>query len=162
MPRLSLYSRIVGAVLLLALGLAGPAPAQTAEPRTTLPDVEDEVMCPVCGTTLELSSEAAQANDMRDLIRDRIAEGRTKEQIKDELVAEFGPEVLAVPSTEGFDLAAWIVPGLAVLAGAAAALVAVRRWRGASLSQSEKNPPSEGLSGPDTERLDADLKRYEL
>ncbi len=91
--------------------------AQPAEPQTTLPDVEDEVMCPVCGTTLELASDSPQAIDEREKIRELIAQGLTKEEIKDELVAEFGPEVLAEPSKEGFDLAAWLVPGIAVLAG---------------------------------------------
>ena len=44
-------------------------------------------------------------------------------------MAEFGPEVLAVPETEGFDLAAWIVPGLAIVLAGAAIFVGVRRWR---------------------------------
>ena len=135
----------------------------TAERATTLPDIEDEVMCPVCGTTLELASDAKQAIDQREQIRELIAQGRTKEEIKDELVAEFGPEVLATPSTEGFDLAAWLVPGLAVLAGAMVAFVGLRRWRGASLSHDEENAPREeasAASAEDRERLDADLKRY--
>jgi cytochrome c-type biogenesis protein CcmH/NrfF len=144
-----------------AFGAAAPASAQTPEPQTTLPDVEDEVMCPVCGTTLELASDSPQAIDERDQIRELIALGLTKEEIKDELVAEFGPEVLAEPSTEGFDLAAWVVPGLAVIVGAILAFFAVRRWRGNSL------PPSETFgthaeSPEDGERLDEDLKRYEL
>ncbi len=102
-----------------------------------------------------------QAIDEREQIRELIAQGLTKEEIKDELVAEFGPEVLAEPSKEGFDLAAWLVPGLAVLAGAILAFFAVRRWRGNS-------PPPGGSPGTPAEstadgaRLDEDLKRYEL
>ena len=76
----------------------------------SLPDIEDEVMCPICGTMLELS-EAPQAERERAFIRRLIAEGQSKDEIKDELVAEYGPEVLAVPDTEGFDLVAWILPG---------------------------------------------------
>src|SRR5690606_30793781 len=67
-------------------GAAGAAPA--TQPKTTLPDVEDEVMCPVCGTLLSLAAEAPQANDQRKQIRAWIAEGLTKEEIKDRLVAE--------------------------------------------------------------------------
>ena len=74
------------------VGAAHPLSAQTPEPQTTLPDVEDEVMCPVCGTTLELASDSPQAIDEREQIRELIALGLTKEEIKDELVAEFGPE----------------------------------------------------------------------
>ena len=54
-------------------------------------------MCPICGVTLELATESPQAIQEREFIRKRIAEGLTKDEIKDALVAEFGPEVLAVP-----------------------------------------------------------------
>ncbi len=149
------------ALALVALALApaiGSAQEPSAEPKTTLPDVEDEVMCPVCGTTLELASDAKQANDQRELIRDLIAQGLTKEEIKDELVSEFGEEVLATPSTEGFDLAAWIVPGVAVLAGGAVAFVGLRRWRGASVAAERERGPPSGESAADQERLDEDLR----
>jgi cytochrome c-type biogenesis protein CcmH/NrfF len=147
--------------VLAVFSIAAPASAQ--EPQTTLPDVEDEVMCPVCGTTLELASDSPQAIDERETIRELIAEGLTKEEIKDELVAEFGPEVLAEPSKEGFDLAAWLVPGLAVLIGAVLAFIAVRRWRSNSLPLSEREVPHEDAAATaDKKRLDEDLKRYEL
>lgn len=153
-----LRGTLVGSLAILAI----IAPPGLGQAKTTLPDVEDEVMCPVCGTTLELASDSPQAIDERELIRDLIAEGRTKEEIKDELVSEFGPEVLATPSTEGFDLAAWIVPGVAVIAGACAAFIGLRRWRGASVPPAGTHAPGNegGESDSDRERLDADLKRY--
>jgi cytochrome c-type biogenesis protein CcmH len=154
---------------LIALGVLASAAmpatslAQTPEPQTTLPDIEDEVMCTVCGTTLELASEPRQANDLRDQIRGLIGEGLTKDEIKDELVAEFGDEILATPSTEGFDLAAWVVPGAAVAAGAGVAFVGLRRWRGARPSPGDGNAPrEEPLNAEDRERLDEDLERYDL
>src|SRR5918997_2348429 len=96
------------ALIALALALAG-----AAEPRTTLPDVEDEVMCVECGTALNVS-QAPVADQEREFIRDRIAEGMTKEEIKAALVEEYGPDVLAEPGDDGFDLAAWLVPGALV------------------------------------------------
>lgn len=158
------HSRLRAAAVVCAIALAMPATvgAQTTpEPQTTLPDIEDEVMCVVCGTTLELASENQQAQDVREQIRTLIAEGRTKDEIKDELVAEFGEEVLATPSTEGFDLAAWIVPGLAVVVGGGVILVGLRRWRAAAAAEPEPAPLS-AESDSDRARLDADLKRYEL
>ena len=156
---MSLLLRVLAGTLAV---LAILAPQAWSQAQTTLPDVEDEVMCPVCGTTLELASDAPQAIDQRELIRDLIADGRTKEEIKDELVAEFGPEVLAEPSKEGFDLAAWLVPGLAVLAGAALAFFALRRWRAQTLPLSERNRTHEAETAADRDRLDEDLKRYEI
>ena len=123
-------------------------------------------MCPICGVTLELATEAPQAIQEREFIRDRIAQGLTKEEIKDELVAEFGPEVLAVPEAEGFDLAAWLVPGAAILAAAVAIFVGVRRWRRAGLGGDGEGPGAAGedeeLSEAESKRLDADLARYRL
>jgi cytochrome c-type biogenesis protein CcmH/NrfF len=143
------------AVLGLALAMAAPAGAAT--PQTTLPDVEDEVMCPTCGTLLELAG-SPQANDERNFIREEIAAGKTKDEIKDELVAQFGKEVLATPSGSGFDLAAYLVPAIAILAAAIAIALGLRRWR--------RNDPPGGPPPPvdaaESERLDADLARYDL
>src|SRR5215211_6420827 len=100
-----------------------------AEPRTTLPDVEDEVMCVECGTALNVSTSPV-ADREREFIRRRIAEGKSKAEIKAALVGEYGSRVLATPEGGGFDVAAWLVPGalclLALLVIGAAAL----RWRG--------------------------------
>ena len=68
--------RLVAALAALVLGL--PAVAAAQEPQTSLPDIEDEVMCPICGVTLELATEAPQAIQEREFIRERIAEGQTR------------------------------------------------------------------------------------
>jgi cytochrome c-type biogenesis protein CcmH len=141
-----------------ALALLGLAPMTQGQTRASLPDIEDEVMCPICGTLLE-GSNAPQAERERALIRKLIAEGRDKEQIKDALVAEYGENVLATPSGSGFDLVAWIVPGLAIAAAAAAiGFFAVRSLR--RPSPPAVAPPS--LDAPDASRLDEDMSRYDL
>ena len=114
---------VVAAALLLA--------AAPPQPKTTLPDVEDEVMCPICGTALNLSG-APQADRERAFIRRQIAAGKTKDEIKDELVAQYGTEVLAEPPKSGFDLTAWLVPGAAILLAAVAIAIGLRRWRRAA------------------------------
>lgn len=152
--------------LVLALGSAAPAMAQAVEPRASLPDIEDEVMCVVCGVTLELATEAPQALQERDFIRELIAQGLTKDQIKDRLVAEFGSEVLAIPGDSGFDLAAWLVPGVAIVVAGGAILVGLRRWRRAGNASNGGGSAGPGsgdeIDAADAERLDADLARYEL
>jgi cytochrome c-type biogenesis protein CcmH/NrfF len=121
-------------------------------------------MCPICGVTLELAIDAPQAQQERAFIRRLIAEGRTKEEIKDALVAEYGDEVLAIPEGEGFDLAAWLVPGAAIVAAGAAIVVGLRRWRGqAGGPDGPAEPAAERPLDPDdAKRLDSDLSRYEL
>ena len=141
--------RIVLALLLLALALAPPALA--AEPKTTLPDVEDEVMCVECGTALNVSSSPV-ADQEREFIRRRIAEGKSKAEIKAALVEEYGARVLAMPEGGGFDVAAWLVPGRPVprraarrrrrgAALAAAARRRARRRRGRPRARSRRRPP---------------------
>jgi cytochrome c-type biogenesis protein CcmH len=154
-------ARLALAVLATAAACAAlSAPAAAQEPRTSLPDIEDEVMCPVCGVSLELATEAPQAEQIRAFIRDRIDDGQSKDEIKDALVAQFGDEVLAIPDDEGFDLAAWLVPGAAIVLAGGAIFVGLRRWR---RDGGGAEPPAEdSLSQDDAERLDSDLARYEL
>jgi cytochrome c-type biogenesis protein CcmH/NrfF len=142
----------------LALWLA-IAPAAIACPETSLGDLEDEVMCPVCGTSLGLATEAPQAQRERAFIQRLIDDCRSKEEIKTALVAEFGDEVLASPEADdGFELAAYLIP-LAVLLGAAGTIaVGVRRWRRAR----PDGPDGPGATGADSKRLDEDLARYDL
>jgi cytochrome c-type biogenesis protein CcmH len=130
-------------------------------PKANLPDIEDEVMCPVCGTLLALATESPQANRERDLIRDLIAQGLTKDQVKDRLVEEFGSEVLATPSTSGFDITAWLVPGIAVIAAAIAIFVGLRRWRRETDQRDDAAPKPADMSDEDSKRLDADLGKYD-
>ena len=143
----------LAALAALALALPGAAAAQEA----SLTDIEDEVMCPICGTTLELS-ESPQAEREREFIRLRIEQGQSKEEIKDALVVEYGEDVLAVPDSHGFDLTAWVVPalgiGLAALGvGLAIARLARRRDR------DDASPPIE----PEQDaRIDRDMKSYDL
>jgi cytochrome c-type biogenesis protein CcmH len=111
--------------LLAALALLVAVPAFASEEHPTQSEMEAELVCPTCHTTLDLSDSPA-AQDIKDYVRKRIAEGATKSQIKSELVAQLGPEVLAVPRTHGFDLLAWLLPILGVVVGAA--LLGAAAW----------------------------------
>jgi cytochrome c-type biogenesis protein CcmH/NrfF len=147
------------AVLAAALALAAAAPA--AEPRTTLPDVEDEVMCVECGTALNISSSPV-ADQERAFIRRRIADGMTKDEIKAALVAEYGDQVLAEPQGDGFEVAAWAVPGALALAALLGVGYAARRWRRGGRAP-EAAPAAAGppLDPAETSRLDADLAAFD-
>jgi cytochrome c-type biogenesis protein CcmH/NrfF len=140
--------------------LAIAAVAAAAEPRASLTDIEDEVMCPICGTPLNLA-EAPQAERERAFIRRQIARGETKQEILDTLVAEYGPEVLATPEDEGFDLAAWLVPAGGLAIAAAVLFVGVRRWRRRDIPSAPR-PGETGLDPDEAERLRSDLAKYDL
>jgi cytochrome c-type biogenesis protein CcmH len=157
------------AALLVALAAVAATPpasagaAQAVQPKANLPDVEDEVMCPICGTALNLSA-SPQADRERVFIRREIAAGKTKDEIKAELVAQYGTQVLAEPPKSGFDLTAWVVPGAAILIAAIGIALGLWRWRRAARGGGGSPPAGGGppLDPADAERLDADLARYDL
>lgn len=146
-------------IVALAAGALTAGPAAAAEPRASLTDIEDEVMCPICGTPLNLAA-APQAERQRAFIRRQIAEGRTKEEIKDALVREYGPEVLATPEGGGFDLAAWLVPAGGLLLAVVGLAIGVRHWR--RRPGTADRDAGEELGAADSERLRSDLARYDL
>jgi cytochrome c-type biogenesis protein CcmH len=148
------------AAAILALPGLWTGSVTAAEPRASLPDIEDEVMCPICGTLLELS-QSPQAQRERVFIRSLIARGETKQQIKDALVSEYGQEVLALPDDSGFDLAAYVVPILAFVVAALALALGILRWRRAE-EKGQEPPDQAPPAGEEAERLDADLARYDL
>jgi cytochrome c-type biogenesis protein CcmH len=158
-PLASRLVRVVSALLAAtAISLCMPVLATAAEPRASLPDIEDEVMCPICGTLLELS-DSPQAERERAFIRERIDQGQTKEQIKDALVAEYGDEVLATPSSSGFDLTAWLLPILGLVAALAALVVAALRLSRRRGAGSGSQP--QALAPEDAARLERDLSSFE-
>jgi len=145
---------LVAAVGVLAL--VGSAAA--AEPPSAA-DLEAELVCPVCETTLD-QSNAPIAERMKAVIRERVAAGDSEQEIKDALVAEFGPGVLATPPRRGFGLLAWVVPLVAALGAAVVVGVLVRRWvrarePGADENARELDPELERLVDDELARFDA-------
>jgi cytochrome c-type biogenesis protein CcmH len=143
--------------LVAVVALAVVPAALASEARPTLADLEDEIMCPVCpGETLEQSSSPA-AQQVERLIAVRIQAGDSKQEIKDRLVDQYGPKILAAPPKEGFDLLAWVLP-LAGAAGAALVLAfAAWRW-----SRGREPLPAEVALDPESERrVDRELARLD-
>jgi cytochrome c-type biogenesis protein CcmH len=162
-PRLALAVWLGMAAALLAVGAPGAqAAAPQPRPQTSLSEISAEVMCPVCGTLLELA-ESPQAQREKAFVSRLVAAGKSKDEIKDILVAEYGTEVLALPQGSGFDLSAYLVPIVAFVIAAIALAVGVLRWRRAGdPPDGEDRRPPDGPSAADSERLDADLARYDL
>jgi cytochrome c-type biogenesis protein CcmH len=150
------------AVCGLALATAF-APFAVARERPTLSELEEQVMCPVCGTLLQLA-ESPQAQREKVFISRLIREGRSETEIKDALVAEYGEEVLALPRGSGFSLSAYLVPIVAFAIAVVALAIGVARWRrgGEDDGHGSSPPTAPGPSGEDAERLEADLARYDL
>jgi cytochrome c-type biogenesis protein CcmH len=144
--------RALAAVLCALAWGAGVAAAQDP-PRAA--DLEAELVCPVCETTLD-QSNAPVAERMKLYIRQRIAAGDSEDEIKDALVAQFGPGVLARPPEGGFGLLAWLLPLAALLGGAVVVAVLVRSW-----SRGRPAAAEQPLDPELERRVDEELARFE-
>ena len=142
--------------LVVVAVLLAPAGALAATcPKTSVTDIEDEVMCLQCGVPLNLSEDAPSAKQERAFIQSRVNRCESKQQIKDELVAQFGSRILAEPKSKS----AWLIPAVAFAIGAVAVALGARRWR-----RTRGGPAADGpaLDSGDSARLQADLERYDL
>jgi cytochrome c-type biogenesis protein CcmH len=151
----------VAALLAFAALAATPTAAVAATPQTSLSEISSEVMCPVCGTLLELA-ESPQAQREKVFVQRLVDAGRTKAQIKDALVAEYGDEVLALPQGSDFSLSAYLVPIIGFVIAVIALCFGVAKWRRAGEKSDRDGSDTAGPSREDSERLDADLARYDL
>lgn len=150
---------LLASLFLLAFvqpAVAEPGAPPTIEARANLPQLEEEVMCPVCGTLLGLS-RAPAAERQRAFIRGLIRKGRDEDQIKAALVAEYGPQVLALPEDEETDVFVYLVPLVGLVGGALLVLLAAVSWR---RKTGRELPDVEGPRGSRAERLDRDLDRF--
>jgi cytochrome c-type biogenesis protein CcmH/NrfF len=114
----------------LALSPATIAHAQTTPTtpavaaKANLIDLEDEVMCVVCGRPLSTSGGSA-AEDERAFIQDLIAKGLDKSQIKEQMVAEYGKDALVKDDSP----IAGAAPVIAAIVGAGSIALLLRRRR---------------------------------
>jgi cytochrome c-type biogenesis protein CcmH len=143
---------VVSAALLLA------APTAASERHPTLAELESEIICPTCKTTLD-QSDSPIARRIKEFIAARIAAGDTKAQIKSKLVTQFGEGVLAAPPKRGFGLLAWLLPLVGIGTGAAVLAVLAWRWtRSAEPAPAAAGPP---LAPELDRRVEEELRRFE-
>jgi cytochrome c-type biogenesis protein CcmH len=159
-PRLIALGGVLAIVLAAGAGGGTWAAASVAASRPSLPTIERQVMCVTCKIPLNVA-QSPQADRERAFIQSLIDGGQTEAQIKRALVGQYGSTVLALPSTHGFDLAAYLVPLAALLALVAVLAVLLPRWRTRALAANGKGTSPPTLSATDTARLDADLARFD-
>lgn len=152
--------RVAGLLALLATaGL--PAAAGAVVTRASLTDIENDVMCVVCHEPLAVA-QSPQADAERSYILRLIHRGETKAQIERQLVAQYGPAVLAKPPAHGFSLALYIIPPAVVAIGLGILALVLPRWR-----RRARPGPGGRSAGPlvltpvEAQRLEDELTRYD-
>jgi cytochrome c-type biogenesis protein CcmH len=147
------------AVLAAAFALVVAAPAAASQLHPTQGELEAMLVCPSCHVPLDESTSPV-AQQMKAYIAKRIAQGATRSQIVDELVAQLGPGVLGVPRTHGFDLIAWVLPFAGIAIGALAIGAGAWYW-----SRSRGDDPVAArapvLDPAIERRIDEELARFD-
>jgi cytochrome c-type biogenesis protein CcmH len=162
-PRHSTVKRQVARLAALAslCTLAGATPGLAATTtRTSLPQIERQVMCVTCKIPLNVA-ESPQATRERVFIRSLIIKGLDEGQVKDQLVDQYGASVLGLPADHGFNAAAYLVPLAAVIILAGTFFMLLPRWRRRARAQALAESPPMPLAAPDAARLDSDLARFD-
>ncbi len=141
------FARLAAAFLLglgASLALALPALAQTT--ATDIPDdnavnaIAKEMYCPVC-ENIPLDVCGTQAcHQWRELIRQKLAEGWSEQQIKDYFVAQYGDRVLAEPPREGLNWLVYIVPPAVIFIAIIITVLVLRGWQNQAPQPVETQP----------------------
>jgi cytochrome c-type biogenesis protein CcmH len=154
---------LVALPLLVCLSaLAGAAQAGARlDMEVALPALERQMMCVTCKVALN-ESQSPQADAEREYIKELIQKGDGEAEIRTAMVAQYGPTVLAVPGTNGFDLMVYLVPALVVLAlGTVLALLLPRWRRRARVPRLAGAAGAATLSPDDAARLETDIARFD-
>jgi cytochrome c-type biogenesis protein CcmH len=144
-------------VLAAVFTMAVAPPARAAQPDWSVAELENEVMCTVCHQLLS-QSQSAFADGVRKQIQEKHDLGWSKQRTLDWLVQQYGEEVLAAPPKHGFDLLAWVIPGVVLLGGAGIAAALAVSW---SRGRRPPLPPAMTTDAAMDARIDADLERDE-
>src|SRR5712691_10990038 len=144
---------------LIAFALLAAAPARASERHPSLAELEGEIMCPTCHTTLD-QSNSPEAQRIEAFISSRIRAGDTKSKIKAKLVAQFGEAILAAPPRRGWDLLAWWLPIAGAAGGAIGRAIGTWRWTRVRPQGGAEQPPNVPLDPALERRLDEELARF--
>lgn len=123
--------RAIGNLVIVALALvffAAPTLAQTPTPNE-INAVARQLWCPLCNGVRLDNCDLQACIQMREVIAEKLMAGESTEQIKAYFVTQYGDVVLGQPSTEGFNLIAWIFPVLAAVVGLGWMAYLVYTWR---------------------------------
>jgi len=114
---------------LVSLVMVAPGAFGASSVEQDVRQIAAELRCPVCQNLSVADSPSRMAEQMRELIRERLEAGESPEAVKSYFVERYGEWILLAPKREGFNLVVWVLPFVGLVGGAAGLLVVLRRWK---------------------------------
>ena len=134
---------LISVVLIFSL-LPRTAAAQGSDPTDDeINAIAKRLYCPVCENIPLDACGTAACEQWRGIIRDKLKEGWTEDQIRNYFVEQYGDRVLAEPPREGFNWLVYIVPPLIFALGIFLLYRGYQSWRSAEPVRKRGVPPSE-------------------
>lgn len=122
----------------------------TPEQQALAKEIQMELWCPICqGVRLDVCEQKV-CQQMRDMIDEMLLEGKSKQEIIDEFVDQYGVVILGEPPKEGVNLMAWLMPAALVLAGLGFAFWMSKKW-------TQKKPAPEAAPSEASPAVEADI-----
>lgn len=153
---------LIGVVwLVTAISAAQP---KTLDQRTL--EVAQQIQCPVCNGESVADSPSLKAAEMRSVIRQQLADGRSEQQVLDYFRGVYGNDILESPPQQGFTSLIWLMPVLMLLAGGVAVVTVAREWqrqaRVAAATQAREDDLDDVALSPDERQALTELLRREV
>lgn len=142
------------AVFLLSLISFGAEDQSAAD---LVREIEDNLIAPCCWSQPVSQHYSEVSEQIRTEVRAMVAEGRTKDEIYDHYVAQYGERILAAPRPEGFNILAYVLPWAALVFGAWLLIVLIKRLRSPAPSPAPAEVPDERYAS----RIEKELKEFE-
>lgn len=158
------------AVFLLLLFLGASSAGASASVSTK--EIEESLTCQCgCGLTVHSCNhlQCGSGIPLKQEVQTLVSQGLSQDEILLHFRDKYGEKILSSPTTEGFNLTAWILPFVVVAAGAVAVVASLRHWARQTQSSDSREPsrggepagPKTQLSESDRRRLDAELAKSE-
>jgi len=145
-------------IAILGASIAAPVLAQGPITDDQVNEIAKDLYCPVCEST-PLDVCATQAcKDWREVIRGKLADGQTKDEITTYFVSQYGERVLAEPLQEGFTLGVWVVPIVTIVGAALYMVFYLRKLKGAAVEMSDDSERPDPTDDPLLAQLERELK----
>lgn len=104
-------------------------------------EIAKTLRCTVCQTENIWESGAPLAKQMRDLVRERVAQGQSAEEIRTYFLSRYGDYILMEPPKQGINWLIWTIPFILLLGGGVLLYRELGQWVRRTPSPSEEMPP---------------------